>query len=65
MILSLTSACKNSNAPQSKDTCFGSYLLYYDGFETRQEKEVKLVNNEYACEKCYNYLTSLEQDMCD
>jgi hypothetical protein len=64
-MLNLNNACKSLSVPQNKDSCFSSSLVYYDEIETRSEMETKLANNEHACKKCYNYLTSFEQSICD
>ena len=66
LTISVISSCKNTQKDPSKDLCYGVHLEYfYNGIDySIAEKDAKIANNEFACDKCIDRLTYDEQSYC-
>jgi hypothetical protein len=66
MMLSVISSCGNTPKDPSKDLCYGVHLeFFYNGIDySDSDKNAKIANNEFACDKCIDRLTYDEQSYC-
>ena len=66
LMFSAASSCKSTQKEPSKDLCYGAHLEYfYPGIEySIAQKDAKIANNEFACDKCIDRLTYDEQSYC-
>ena len=65
-MFSAASSCKSTQKEPSKDLCYGVHLEYfYPWIEySIAEKDAKIANNEFVCDKCIDRLTYDEQSYC-
>ena len=65
-MMSALNSCKNTQKEPSKDLCYGAHLEYfYPSIKySIADKDAKIANNEFACDKCIDSLTHVEQSYC-
>jgi len=65
-MMSALNSCKNTQKEPSKDLCYGAHLEYfYESIEySIADKDAKIANNEFACDKCIDSLNHEEQSYC-